>query len=167
MCPLRYLQSEWEVRRGSSREFGPDQMKSSHCQVPLQDNSSDCGLYLLQYVESFLEVKDSVFSKVLYLKVLPFKVKAHSERSLVPVPSALRTPSYTLTSLFTYSDGSLGRRCDGNETKSEIWYLNFTGSRIWIIDRHTGAARLLRASHSCSRYYKSLLILSDGHFSVI
>ncbi|XP_042282801.1 sentrin-specific protease 7 isoform X2 [Thunnus maccoyii] len=50
-----YLQSEWEVRRGSSREFGPDQMKSSHCQVPLQDNSSDCGLYLLQYVESFLK----------------------------------------------------------------------------------------------------------------
>ncbi|XP_008279807.1 sentrin-specific protease 7 isoform X2 [Stegastes partitus] len=50
-----YLQSEWEVRRGSSREFGPDQMKSSHCQVPLQDNSSDCGLYLLQYVECFLK----------------------------------------------------------------------------------------------------------------
>uniref|UniRef100_A0A672HGV8 Ubiquitin-like protease family profile domain-containing protein n=1 Tax=Salarias fasciatus TaxID=181472 RepID=A0A672HGV8_SALFA len=50
-----YLQSEWEVRRGSSREFGPDQMKSSHCKVPLQDNSSDCGLYLLQYVESFLK----------------------------------------------------------------------------------------------------------------
>ncbi|XP_035459899.1 sentrin-specific protease 7 isoform X3 [Scophthalmus maximus] len=50
-----YLQSEWEVRRGSSREFCTDQMKSSHCQVPLQDNSSDCGLYLLQYVESFLK----------------------------------------------------------------------------------------------------------------
>ncbi|XP_061698336.1 sentrin-specific protease 7 isoform X2 [Syngnathoides biaculeatus] len=50
-----YLQSEWEARRGSWRDFGPDQMKSSHCQVPLQDNSSDCGLYLLQYVESFLK----------------------------------------------------------------------------------------------------------------
>ncbi|XP_028291993.1 uncharacterized protein LOC114455141 isoform X2 [Gouania willdenowi] len=50
-----YLQSEWEVRRGSQREFGPDQMKSSHCRVPLQDNSSDCGLYLLQYVECFLK----------------------------------------------------------------------------------------------------------------
>ncbi|XP_062258850.1 sentrin-specific protease 7 [Platichthys flesus] len=50
-----YLQSEWEVRRGSSREFSPDQMKGSHCQVPRQDNSSDCGLYLLQYVESFLK----------------------------------------------------------------------------------------------------------------
>ncbi|KAA8587952.1 hypothetical protein FQN60_001146 [Etheostoma spectabile] len=50
-----YLQSEWEVRRGSSKDFSPDQMQSSHCQVPLQDNSSDCGLYLLQYVESFLK----------------------------------------------------------------------------------------------------------------
>ncbi|XP_071368436.1 sentrin-specific protease 7-like isoform X1 [Centroberyx affinis] len=50
-----YLQSEWEVRRGSVRDFGTEQMKSSHCQVPLQDNSSDCGLYLLQYVESFLK----------------------------------------------------------------------------------------------------------------
>uniref|UniRef100_A0A3Q4BVT7 Ubiquitin-like protease family profile domain-containing protein n=1 Tax=Mola mola TaxID=94237 RepID=A0A3Q4BVT7_MOLML len=50
-----YLESEWEVRRGSSRDFGADQMQSSHCRVPLQDNSSDCGLYLLQYVESFLK----------------------------------------------------------------------------------------------------------------
>ncbi|XP_037645923.1 sentrin-specific protease 7 isoform X1 [Sebastes umbrosus] len=50
-----YLQSEWEVRRGSSRDFSTDQMQSSHCKVPLQDNSSDCGLYLLQYVESFLK----------------------------------------------------------------------------------------------------------------
>ncbi|XP_015240870.1 PREDICTED: sentrin-specific protease 7 isoform X1 [Cyprinodon variegatus] len=57
ICKLlrEYLQSEWEVRRGSSREFGPDQLKSSHCIVPLQDNSSDCGLYLLQYVECFLK----------------------------------------------------------------------------------------------------------------
>lgn len=53
---LRYLESEWEVRRGSSRDFGADEMQSSHCKVPLQDNSSDCGLYLLHYVESFLKV---------------------------------------------------------------------------------------------------------------
>ncbi|XP_068615011.1 sentrin-specific protease 7-like [Brachionichthys hirsutus] len=50
-----YLESEWEVRRGLSREFNAEQMQSSHCKVPLQDNSSDCGLYLLQYVESFLQ----------------------------------------------------------------------------------------------------------------
>ncbi|KAK3510020.1 hypothetical protein QTP70_025310 [Hemibagrus guttatus] len=50
-----YLQVEWEVRRGTPRVFNNDNIKGSHCKVPLQDNSSDCGLYLLQYVESFLQ----------------------------------------------------------------------------------------------------------------
>ncbi|XP_036397285.1 sentrin-specific protease 7-like isoform X2 [Megalops cyprinoides] len=50
-----YLQVEWEVRRGTPRDFTSDQMKGSHCRVPLQDNSSDCGVYLLQYVETFLQ----------------------------------------------------------------------------------------------------------------
>ncbi|XP_030198791.1 sentrin-specific protease 7 isoform X1 [Gadus morhua] len=50
-----YLQAEWEVRRGSTRDFSAEQMKGAHCRVPLQDNCSDCGLYLLQYVESFLK----------------------------------------------------------------------------------------------------------------
>ncbi|XP_030613960.1 sentrin-specific protease 7 isoform X2 [Archocentrus centrarchus] len=63
-----YLQSEWEVRRGSPRDFGPDQMKSSHCHVPLQDNSSDCGLYLLQYVECFLKDPVVHFDLPLYLE---------------------------------------------------------------------------------------------------
>lgn len=51
-----YLQVEWEVRRGTARLFTPDTMRSSNCRVPQQDNSSDCGLYLLQYAESFLQV---------------------------------------------------------------------------------------------------------------
>ncbi|XP_049922254.1 sentrin-specific protease 7b isoform X3 [Epinephelus moara] len=50
-----YLQVEWEVRRGTPRVFGSDNMRSSNCRVPQQDNSSDCGLYLLQYAESFLQ----------------------------------------------------------------------------------------------------------------
>ena len=54
---LSYLQVEWEVRRGVPRRFTPDNMMGSHCRVPLQDNSSDCGLYLLQYVEAFLQVQ--------------------------------------------------------------------------------------------------------------
>ncbi|XP_077392132.1 sentrin-specific protease 7 isoform X1 [Festucalex cinctus] len=63
-----YLQSEWESRRGTTRDFGPDQVKSSHCQVPLQDNSSDCGLYLLQYVESFLKDPVVHFDLPLHLR---------------------------------------------------------------------------------------------------
>ncbi|XP_068164998.1 sentrin-specific protease 7b isoform X2 [Antennarius striatus] len=50
-----YLQVEWEVRRATPRLFTPDNTRSSSCRVPLQDNSSDCGLYLLQYAESFLQ----------------------------------------------------------------------------------------------------------------
>ncbi|XP_063067908.1 sentrin-specific protease 7b isoform X2 [Engraulis encrasicolus] len=50
-----YLQVEWEVRRGTPRRFTIDTIKGSNCKVPLQDNSSDCGLYLLQYVEAFLQ----------------------------------------------------------------------------------------------------------------
>ncbi|XP_051761319.1 sentrin-specific protease 7 isoform X2 [Ctenopharyngodon idella] len=50
-----YLQVEWEVKRGGYRDFSVDHMVGSHCKVPLQDNSSDCGLYLLQYAESFLQ----------------------------------------------------------------------------------------------------------------
>ncbi|XP_051782028.1 sentrin-specific protease 7 isoform X1 [Erpetoichthys calabaricus] len=50
-----YLQVEWDVRRGTQRIFSPENIKGSACRVPLQDNSSDCGIYLLQYVESFLQ----------------------------------------------------------------------------------------------------------------
>ncbi|XP_011604608.2 sentrin-specific protease 7b [Takifugu rubripes] len=50
-----YLQVEWEVRRGTPRLFTQVNMRSSNCRVPQQDNSSDCGLYLLQYAESFLQ----------------------------------------------------------------------------------------------------------------
>uniref|UniRef100_A0A667Y5V9 Sentrin-specific protease 7-like n=1 Tax=Myripristis murdjan TaxID=586833 RepID=A0A667Y5V9_9TELE len=50
-----YLHVEWEVRRGTPRLFTGDSMRSCSCRVPLQDNSSDCGLYLLQYAESFLQ----------------------------------------------------------------------------------------------------------------
>ncbi|XP_048855087.1 sentrin-specific protease 7-like isoform X2 [Brienomyrus brachyistius] len=50
-----YLEVEWEVRRGTPRGFTAEQVVGSHCRVPLQDNSSDCGLYLLQYAESFLQ----------------------------------------------------------------------------------------------------------------
>ncbi|XP_054648336.1 sentrin-specific protease 7-like isoform X4 [Dunckerocampus dactyliophorus] len=50
-----YLQVEWEERREQRRVFCSDSMRSCSCNVPRQDNSSDCGLYLLQYVESFLQ----------------------------------------------------------------------------------------------------------------
>lgn len=56
-CLPRYLEVEWEVRKGTQRSFGKDVMKGSSPRVPQQDNFSDCGVYVLQYVESFFEVK--------------------------------------------------------------------------------------------------------------
>ncbi|XP_015210480.1 sentrin-specific protease 6 isoform X2 [Lepisosteus oculatus] len=50
-----YLEVEWEVRKGNKRSFGKDVMKGSSPRVPQQDNFSDCGVYILQYVESFFE----------------------------------------------------------------------------------------------------------------
>uniref|UniRef100_A0A8C1L250 SUMO specific peptidase 6a n=1 Tax=Cyprinus carpio TaxID=7962 RepID=A0A8C1L250_CYPCA len=50
-----YLEVEWEVKKGSQRSFGKDVMKGSSPRVPQQDNFSDCGVYVLQYVESFFE----------------------------------------------------------------------------------------------------------------
>ncbi|XP_039527474.1 sentrin-specific protease 6 isoform X3 [Pimephales promelas] len=51
----QYLEVEWEVKKGSQRSFGKEVMKGSSPRVPQQDNFSDCGVYVLQYVESFFE----------------------------------------------------------------------------------------------------------------
>ncbi|KAJ8270822.1 hypothetical protein GJAV_G00119680 [Gymnothorax javanicus] len=50
-----YLEMEWEVRKGTQRSFGKEVMRGSSPRVPQQDNFSDCGVYVLQYVESFFE----------------------------------------------------------------------------------------------------------------
>ncbi|XP_023580831.1 sentrin-specific protease 6 isoform X2 [Trichechus manatus latirostris] len=50
-----YLEVEWEVKKGSKRSFSRDVMKGSNLKVPQQNNFSDCGVYVLQYVESFFE----------------------------------------------------------------------------------------------------------------
>ncbi|XP_053526282.1 sentrin-specific protease 7 isoform X3 [Artibeus jamaicensis] len=50
-----YLEVEWEVKRKTHREFNKTNMVDLCPKVPKQDNSSDCGVYLLQYVESFFK----------------------------------------------------------------------------------------------------------------
>lgn len=53
----RYLEVEWEAKRKTHREFSKSTMIDLCPRVPKQDNSSDCGVYLLQYVESFFQVQ--------------------------------------------------------------------------------------------------------------
>ncbi|XP_046392119.1 uncharacterized protein LOC124160329 isoform X2 [Ischnura elegans] len=55
-----YLRIEYKVKKGAERDFSKDTIKGACPRVPQQTNFVDCGLYVLQYVESFFEnpIKD-------------------------------------------------------------------------------------------------------------
>ncbi|KAL1258220.1 hypothetical protein QQF64_011464 [Cirrhinus molitorella] len=63
-----YLQEEWKVKMGSEQCFGNGVMKGWNPLVPQQDNYTDCGIYLLQYVESFLKDPPQTFHRSMDLK---------------------------------------------------------------------------------------------------
>ncbi|ETE69467.1 Sentrin-specific protease 7, partial [Ophiophagus hannah] len=48
-------QEEWEAKRKTCREFSKSTMVDFYPRVPKQNNNSDCGIYLLQYVETFFQ----------------------------------------------------------------------------------------------------------------
>uniref|UniRef100_A0A2D4FNA7 Ubiquitin-like protease family profile domain-containing protein n=3 Tax=Micrurus TaxID=8634 RepID=A0A2D4FNA7_MICCO len=50
-----YLEAEWEAKRKTCREFSKSTMEDFYPRVPKQNNNSDCGIYLLQYVETFFQ----------------------------------------------------------------------------------------------------------------
>ena len=49
-----YLQCEYKAKMKEDREFTIHNFKGASPKVPQQPNFSDCGLFALQYVESFL-----------------------------------------------------------------------------------------------------------------
>lgn len=51
-----YLSCEHLAKVGNEKTFSKDTIKGSSPKVPQQSNFTDCGLYLLQYVESFFKV---------------------------------------------------------------------------------------------------------------
>ncbi|NXN00293.1 SENP7 protease, partial [Sylvia borin] len=63
-----YLEVEWEAKRKTHREFSKSTMIGLCPRVPKQDNSSDCGIYLLQYVESFFQNPIVNFEQPLHLE---------------------------------------------------------------------------------------------------
>ncbi|NXI38856.1 SENP7 protease, partial [Galbula dea] len=63
-----YLEVEWEAKRKTPREFSKSTMIDLCPRVPKQDNSSDCGIYLLQYVESFFQNPIVNFEQPLHLE---------------------------------------------------------------------------------------------------
>ena len=58
-----YLTVEYKIRKGSERAFNRDTMKGACPRVPQQMNYSDCGIFTLQFAESFFErpLKDYSF----------------------------------------------------------------------------------------------------------
>ncbi|XP_058604813.1 sentrin-specific protease 6 [Onychostoma macrolepis] len=58
-----YLQEEWKVKMGSEQSFGNGVMDGWSPLVPKQDNYTDCGIFLLQYVESFLKDPPQTFHR--------------------------------------------------------------------------------------------------------
>ena len=84
MATLRdYLQIEYKVKKGEQLSdvdqpslFTKETMAGSCLKVPQQNNYSDCGIYVLQYAESFMKVTEAgiflSFFIYLFLHVLYF-----------------------------------------------------------------------------------------------
>ncbi|XP_017778896.1 PREDICTED: sentrin-specific protease 6-like isoform X2 [Nicrophorus vespilloides] len=55
-----YLTCEHKIKQGTVKVFNKDVIKGACPKIPQQTNYTDCGLYLLQYVESFFQdpIKD-------------------------------------------------------------------------------------------------------------
>lgn len=53
----RYLQVEWDTKKKTPFNLKEKIRGSTATKVPQQTNFSDCGVYILQYVESFFEVR--------------------------------------------------------------------------------------------------------------
>lgn len=51
-----YLSCEYVAKMGQEKVFSKDTIKGASLKVPQQSNFTDCGLYVLQYVESFFKV---------------------------------------------------------------------------------------------------------------
>ncbi|XP_036449170.1 sentrin-specific protease 6 [Colossoma macropomum] len=62
-----YLEMEWWMKKGSWQSFTKGAMNGWSVQVPQQDNHTDCGVYLLQCVESFLMSPPQILHSVVDL----------------------------------------------------------------------------------------------------
>lgn len=63
-----YLKVEWDAKRKTPREFSRSSMRDFHPRVPKQNNSTDCGLYVLQYVETFAQKPIESFDPPMHLE---------------------------------------------------------------------------------------------------
>ncbi|XP_064617471.1 sentrin-specific protease 6-like [Liolophura sinensis] len=57
-----YLSVEWNAKKKTSRTFDRDTVRGGYPKVPQQNNFSDCGVFVLQFVESFFKKPITDFS---------------------------------------------------------------------------------------------------------
>ncbi|KAE8625282.1 hypothetical protein XENTR_v10006215 [Xenopus tropicalis] len=97
-----YLKVEWEVKRKTMREFSRSNMRDFYPKVPKQNNSTDCGLFLLQYVESFVQQPIENFDSPIHLEdwfpLTVVKSKREEIRDLI-------------LKLHLQQDGNSGNKC--------------------------------------------------------
>lgn len=55
-----YLSCEYVAKLGEEQIFSKNTIKGACPKVPQQSNFTDCGLYVLQYVESFFKVSTTL-----------------------------------------------------------------------------------------------------------
>ena len=58
-----YLECEYREKIGKDRVFSKETFRGCCPSVPQQPNFSDCGIYVLQYVESFFKVRPILFNR--------------------------------------------------------------------------------------------------------
>ena len=58
----QYLAHEWRAKRDDEETFSSRDMRLFRPEKPLQENSTDCGIYLLHYVEKIFSEYFLVFS---------------------------------------------------------------------------------------------------------
>lgn len=64
-----YLTCEYKAKLNKDKLFNKDTIKCACPKVPQQTNFTDCGLYLLQYVESFFSVIILIIYTYTYMEI--------------------------------------------------------------------------------------------------
>jgi len=54
-----YLKIEYKAKKGIELNFDKNRIRGALPSVPKQNNFTDCGIFMLQYAESFFEVNFS------------------------------------------------------------------------------------------------------------
>ena len=66
-----YLSEEWKVTTNTECNFTEEEMPVKYPRVPRQPNGTDCGLYLLHFVEMFFQRLVYILSLVSYFILDP------------------------------------------------------------------------------------------------